>query len=418
MAQLFLRLARIGLANLWRNPRRTGITVAALAIGMIMLACTVSLMAGITRDLIEQGTGLLLGHVQVHAAGYRPDRSIFDTIPGDGLALLDRLQETSNVTAAAPRAIGYGLVSAGDHSAGVELLGIDPARETTVGDLQNRVVAGRDLRADGEREILIGTRLARTLGASPGDDLVVLTQAADGSMGNNMYGVVGLFDTGVDGIDEGLLVMRLADLQELLALSQERIHEIALRTHSAADAPALASRLAAEVGGEGVEVAAWPQLAPQIAAYVGMSEGWLGIMYLIVIGLAAIAVLNTMLMAVFERYREFGVMTAIGMRPQHILLLVATEVAALAFLSVTVAIVVGAPLLIWLIYSGIDLRNFTDGFTMVGVAFSPILRGVWTPAEFVQATLLLIACALLSGLYPAARAARVDPATLTRGGVR
>ncbi len=418
---MILRLVRIGWSNLWRNPRRTGITVTALALGMVMLAVTVSLMEGIVRDLIEKGTSLLLGHAQVHARGYRPDRSIFDTIPGDGRALTERLQATPGVIGAAPRVNSYGLVSAGEHSAGAELLGLVPELEATVSTLHEHLIAGRglaDSAARGGKEILIGNRLAHTLVAEPGDDLVVLTQAADGSLGNDVYRVVGVFKTGVDLVDGGLVVMRLDDLQELLALGKGRIHEIALRTTAAARAPAIASRLARGLDTSQIEVAAWPELAPEIGAYVALSDGWLWILYVIVLTLAAIAVLNTMLMAVFERFREFGVMTAIGMRPLHIVLLVSAEVAALSAISLIVALALGAPLLHWLVRSGINLSNLTEGFTMSGVAFGPIMRGAWAGKQFALSAVLLIGFALLSGLYPAVRAARVNPAALTRGEMR
>ena len=410
-------LIRIGWANLWRNPRRTAITVAALALGMVMLAFTISLMDGMTRDLIERGTSLLIGHVEVHARGYRPDRSIFDTIPGDGRALAARLRAQPGVRGATARVSGYALISAGEHSAGADLLGIDPATEPAVSTLLEHLIAGRPV-TDGSKEIAIGDRLARTLAVAPGDELVVLTQAADGSLGNDVFTLTGVFRTGADAVDGGLAVTGLDDLQDLLVLERARIHEIAIRGGDPTAAPGLARRLRRAVDSPGVEIAAWTVLAPQIAAYVSMSDGWLRIMYLVVLSLAAIAILNTMLMAVFERFREFGVLAAIGMRPVQIVLLVGAEVAALAAVSLAAAAALGAPLLRWLIHSGIDLRRLTAGFTLSGVAISPILRGAWAGREFAVSAALLVAFALLSGLYPAMRAARVDPAALTRGEMR
>ncbi len=415
---MIVRLARIGWSNLWRNPRRTGITVTGLALGMIMLAVTVSLTAGMSRDLIEQGTGLLLGHVQIHARGYRPDRSIFDTIPGDGIQLVAQLRKQPGVLGAAPRANGYGLVSAGEQSAGADLLGIVPELEAQVSTLRRSIVAGTFLQTGGHHQIAIGERLARTLGVTPGDELVVLTQATDGSLGNDVYRVTGLFRTGVDQLDGGLVVMRLNDLQELLALPPPRIHEIAIRSVDPATASVLAARLAQHVAPEGIEVAAWPVLAPEIATYVAMSDGWMWILYAIVLTLAAMAVLNTMLMAVFERFREFGVLTALGMRPLHIILLVVSEVAGLAVVSLVAAVLLGTPLIDWLVVSGVDLSRITGGFTMLGVAIGPVLRGAWVVREFLLSAALLVGFALLAGLYPAARAAGVNPARLTRGELR
>jgi ABC-type lipoprotein release transport system permease subunit len=411
------RLARIGWSNLWRNPRRTAITAAGLALGIIALAACISLMVGMNRDLIEQGTSLLLGHVEIHARGYRPDRSIFDTIPGDGPQMAAQLRRQPGVLGAAPRVIGYGLISVGEHSAGADLLGLVPALDAQVSTLNRHVVAGMYLRGT-PGEVVIGERLARTLAVGPGDQVVLLTQAADGSLGNDLYRVVGLFKTGLDLVDGGLVVMNLDDLQKLLALAPARVHEIAIRGADPAAAPALAQQLARVIGQPGVEVAAWPVLAPEIAGYVAMSNGWLWILYLIVLVLAAIAVLNTMLMAVFERLREFGVLTAIGMRPLQIVGIVLGEVASLAVVSVAAAVAVGTPAIRWLVNSGIDLSRFSGGFTLSGVAFSPVLRGAWATDKFALSAALLIGCALLAGLYPAVRAARVNPAALTRGELR
>jgi len=416
-----VRLARIGWSNLWRNPRRTLITIAALTLGMIMLAVTLSLMTGMNRDLIEQGTSLLLGHVQIHARSYRPDRSIFDTIPGNGPALAARIRQQAGVLGASPRVNAYGLVSAGEHSAGADLLGVIPELESEVSILGNHVVAGTSLQvsaATGRREVLVGERLAHTLGVGPNDELVILTQAVDGSLGNDLYRVAGLLQTQIEAVDGGLVMMRLDDLQELLGLDQTRIHEIAIRGINPAGAVELAARLRRDLNLDNLEVAAWPALAPEIAAYVAMSDGWTWIMYAIVLSLAAIAVLNTMLMAVFERFREFGVLAAVGMRPLQIVFLVIAEGAALGVVSLALSVCAGAPLIHWLVVRGIDLSAITGGFTMSGVAIGPVLRGAWAGGKFLASAGLLIAFSLLAGLYPAARAARVNPARLTRGELR
>jgi ABC-type lipoprotein release transport system permease subunit len=414
---MLLWLVQISWSNLWRNPRRTAITVAGLALGTVMLAFVLSMMAGMTRDLIKQGTGLLLGHVQIHHADYRPDRSIFDVV-SDGRELARRLADDGEIVGAAPRVSTYGLVSSGNHSAGVELLGIDPSREASVSELATKLVTGTNVNGTADKGVLVGDRLARTLAIGPGDELVALTQAMDGSLGNDLYTVSGVFRTGIPMVDGGLLVMHLDDAQELLALEPEQVHEIALRTTSPTAATAVAERLAAELEEPGLEVAAWPALAPELGGWVALSDGWQWIAYSIIFALAAIAVLNTMLMAVFERLREFGVLTALGMRPIHIITMIIAEVAGLAVVSLVAAIALGAPLMRWFINDGIDLSRLTDGFTMSGVAFGPIMRGAWDASAYLRAAVLLIAFAMLAGLYPALRASRVDPAALTRGELR
>ncbi len=410
-------LLRIGWRNLWRNPRRTAITALAIAVGMIMLAFVLSLMAGMKRDLINQGTQLMLGQVQIHKRDYRPDRSIFDTVPLDGRALADQLLDRDDIFGAAPRVSAFGLVSSGDKSLGAEIVGMDRDAESQVTTLGRKLEAG-DLPGRGERTIAVGRSLANTLGVSPGSELILLTQAADGSLGNDLYTVSGIFRTGLEMVDGGMVVLDLGVAQELLALEAGRIHEIALRSTSPARAMEVAAAIEQSLGVEDISVAPWQELAPQLAGWVAMSDSWMWIMYLIVFVLAAISVLNTMLMAVFERLREFGVMAAVGMQPRTIITMVLAEVISLALVSLLVATILGAPLVHWITNSGIDLSATTDGISMSGTVVDPVIRGAWAPAEFAVAAGLLVVCAALAGLYPATRAARTDPARLTRGEIR
>jgi ABC-type lipoprotein release transport system permease subunit len=410
-------IVRIGWRNLWRNPRRTAITALAMAIGMVMLSFVLSIMAGMKRDMIDNGTSLMLGHIQIHKAGYRPDRSIFDTIPGDGRRIAERLLDWDEIFGAAPRVSTFGLMSSGNKSLGVEIMGVDREAESQVTTLARKVTKG-DLPGRGERTIAIGKLAATTLGVDVGDEIVIITQAADGSLGNDLYSVSGIFRTGLDLVDGGMAILDLAAAQDLMALSPDQIHEIAIRVTTPAAARDVATMIENHLGNGDLDVAPWQILAPELSGWIAMSDGWLWIMYAIVFSLAAISVLNTMLMAVFERLREFGVMTAIGLRPLGIVGMVIVEVMALAGVSLTLAVALGYPLLHYVVGSGIDLSSMTGGFALSGVAVGPILRGDWVLSEFAVAGALLVVCAAVAGLYPATKAARADPARLTRGELR
>ncbi len=410
-------LLRIGWRNLWRNPRRTGITALAMAIGMIMLSFVLSIMAGMKRDMIDQGTGLMLGHIQIHATDYRPDRSIFDVIPVDGRELAEQLLDWDSINGAAPRVSAFGLMSTGNKSLGVEIVGLDRDAESQVTTLGRKLKRG-DLPAQGEKKIALGQLAATTLGVDLGGEIVLITQAADGSLGNDLYSVSGIFRTGLDLVDGGMAILDLGAAQELLALDSNQVHEIAIRATTPADARRVAGMIESYFGDSRLEVAPWQVLAPELSGWIAMSDSWLWIMYAIVFALAAISVLNTMLMAVFERLREFGVMTAIGMTPLSIIGMVIVEVMALACVSLVLAIALGVPLIKWLVDSGIDLSSLTGGFSLSGVAVGPIIRGDWVWREFGVASVLLVLCAAIAGLYPATRAARADPARLTRGELR
>jgi ABC-type lipoprotein release transport system permease subunit len=208
------RLFHIAWRNLWRNPRRTSITVAAIAVGYIMLLLFACLLEGLGQHMIDTGTRFLLSHVQVHAPDYYPDRSIHVTLGGqrgtEVRSLIDVLTADPRVRAAAPRVYGYGLVSSAYHSAGAELVGVVPTQEVQVTNLHACLVHGRYLTAQVPKGILLGETLAASIRATVGAELVLLIQAADGLLGNDLYTVVGVFRTGSAALDRGLVLMSLA----------------------------------------------------------------------------------------------------------------------------------------------------------------------------------------------------------------
>jgi ABC-type lipoprotein release transport system permease subunit len=193
----------------------------------------VGLTDGMSAELIENGTGLLVGQVQVHSETYLPERNMHRTMGGyEGMdieGLLDRLDRHPDVSAVAPRLYGGGLVSAGDRTEAGLLLGIDPEREPQVTTLLGTMDEGR-IPASGANELVVGAEMARQMDLALGDEIVLVVPAADGSMGNDLYTLVGIFKTGTPGIDASFAVLPIADLQFLMAMDPGRIHEVALNT--------------------------------------------------------------------------------------------------------------------------------------------------------------------------------------------
>ena len=416
------RLLQLAWRNLWRNPRRTCISTAAIALGYAMLLLFACLLHGLSQQMIDNGARLGLAHIQLHAQEYYPDRSLYYTLGGrtgtDVDALLTTLARHPDVRAAAPRVYGYGLVSSGRHSAGAELLGIDPEREQHISIFHTRLATGRFLdkhNPGGANEVVLGEKLANTITADLGAEIVLVTQAADGSIGNDLYTVVGILRTGAEATDRGTVLMPLAAAQDLLSLPANRIHEIGVMTTTAAAATAVATRLERDVGRTlAVQARAWPELSPALAEYVQLSQSSNTILFSIVFLVAIIGVMNTMLMAVFERTRECGVLMALGLRPVQMVLLIVFEAMLLAGLSVTLGVLLGAPLLWYLQVYGLDLRSVMGELSMAGVVVDPIWHGRHDFPSYVQAALGLAAVAVVSALYPAIRAARFRPVEAMR----
>jgi len=413
------RLLQIAWRNLWRNPRRTLISMAAIAFGYTMLLLFACLLEGLSQQMIENGTRLGLCHIQVHASGYYPDRPIYKTLGGregtDITKLLAALTSDQRVRAVSPRVYGYGLVSSAHQSAGAEILGVIPGQEQQITVLHSRVVKGSYLTEQMPEGVVVGEKLASAIGVEVGSEIVLMTQTADGSLGNDLYTIVGIFRTGLEAMDRGLVLMPLSSLQELLGLAPARIHEIGITLSEAAEATAVAPTLEIRLSEIlPARVRAWPELSPELAEYAQLNRSSTSVIFVIVFLVAIIGIMNTMLMAVFERTRELGVLMALGMRPVQVVGLVLAEAGGLVAASLVLGGGLGAPLLWYLQVHGLDLRSFMGEISMAGAVIDPLWYGRQDFSAYGQAALGLTLVALVSALYPALRAACLRPVEAIR----
>ena len=413
------RLLRLAWRNLWRNPRRTLITMAAIGLGYAMLLFVACLMAGLRQQMIESGTGLVLSDMEVHAPGYYPDRPMDQTLGGrtgtDVGALVAAIAADPRVQAASPRVYGYGLVSATHQSAGAQLLGVVPDQEQKITVLQTRMAKGSYLTGRMPKGVVLGDKLATTIGAEVGSEIVLLTPADDGSTGNDLYTVAGMFHTGLDAMDRGLVLMSLASLQELLRLPPGRIHEVGIKLHDITAATTTAAALESQLSKTlPVRVRAWPELAPELADYVQFNHRVTFILFFIFFLLAVMGIVNTMLMAIIERTRELGMLMAVGMRPVQVVGLIVAEAASLAGASLVLGGALGVPLLWYLQVHGLNLGGDRGAVSLAGVVVGPFWYGRQDFTAYTQAALGLAITALVSALYPALRAARFRPTEALR----
>ncbi len=414
------RLLHLAWRNLWRNPRRTFIMMAAIAFGYAMLLFVACLMAGLRWQMIENGTCLVMSQIQVHAPGYYPNRSVQKTLGGRKgtavSAMLAAITADREVLAAAPRVYGYALLSAAHRSAGVELMGIVPDQERKITTLDSQIVKGSYVTARVPKGVVMGDTLASTIGIEMGSEIVLLTQAADGSMGNDVYTVVGMFHTGLDAVDRSLVLMSLPALQNLLDLAPARIHEVGIKLNDVTKATAVAAALGVQLSKTvPVRAMAWPELAPELANYIQFNHGITVVLFFIFFLLAVIGVMNTTLMAVVERTRELGMLMALGMRPIQVIVLILTEAAGLAAASLVVGAALGIPILWYLQAHGLDLGGATgEVVSVAGVVVGHLWYGRQDFPAYGQAAVGLAATALVSALYPAWRAAHFRPTEAIR----
>jgi ABC-type lipoprotein release transport system permease subunit len=411
---------RLAWRNLLRDRRRSLITGSALALGFVASVMMIGLTDGIVAELIENGTGILSGQIQIHSPAWRPEHGLFATLGGDqGLdvdSLLGLIRATPGARAATPRVWGAGLLSAGRQSVGAVLLGVDPTRERGVSRVLESLSAGR-LPAVGAREILIGGALARRLGVRPGDSLVVVAPAADGSMGNDLFLVSGLYTSGISELDASQAILPIAALQQLLSLGPRRVHEVAIAVGDPWQAPPVADEVRAHAAALGapLEVEPWTRFRPELAQYADLSRAANIIIVAVVFVMAVFGVANTMFMGTWERRREFAVVRALGTAPSGIARSVLYEGLLLGALALGAGVMLAWPLMVWFHRSPPDLSWLYGGFTMVGALVRPVLRIEYSMTAAIESAIALLLTSLLAALWPAWRAARVPPADALAG---
>jgi len=414
---------RIGWRNLGRSRRRTLITASGLALGYVAVVVMSGLARGLVAEMIDNGTGILTGQLQAHSAEYLPDRSLYATIGGrDGIdveSLLRAVASAPGVAAAAPRVFGAGLVSTGSATAAGVLMGVDVEREAEVSRILSTLRDGT-LPRSGRNEILIGSEMARQVGAGPGDTVVLVAPAADGSLGNDLFVVSGVFETALTDLDLAWAIAPIDALQALLALPDDRIHEVAARVVDPWTAPAAADSVNSAVArmfGEAVdaEARAWTVFRPEMVDYARLTESMQWVLLVVIFGMAIFGVANTLLMSSFERRKEFALLLALGARPRMIAGSVLAEAVAIAALSLLAGVALALPILVWWHRAPPDVSWLYGGFTFAGGLMRPILRVEYPWPMMVLTAASLFLTAVAAAVLPAIRSARVPPADTLSG---
>jgi putative ABC transport system permease protein len=394
--------------NVFRQKRRSLFTGLSIVGGYALAVIFIGWADGSYNSIIDQFTRNRLGQVQIHARNYldRPSLSkTIDDLPRLG-AILD---DTPGVESWAPRVYASGLAALGNETAGVEIIGLDPKREEATTRFEREIVRGRDFSGPEAKETLLGRELAEILGARLGDRIVLISQGADGSLANDLFTLVGIISTGDPLGDQTSFYLPLAAAQDFLVLGN-RVQEIAITVRRIGRARAMAATIARRIGEPGLAVDPWQVFARSFYVAMKADKSGMWVLLVVIVVIVAVGVLNTVLMAVLERRREYGLLKALGTRPGRVVSLVLAEVLILACLSLVLGAGLGLGANLFLSHHGI---KFSSGLTWGGMVFDT-MRSEVNLRSFIIPAVTVLVCALIVGLVPAWKAARTEPARAMR----
>jgi ABC-type lipoprotein release transport system permease subunit len=402
MAMPVAAMSRLAWRNLWRNYRRTLIMLLAIALGVWAMIFMTALMRGMVDDMVRQGIVALPGHVQVHAEAYRDDPSVTHSLPAPGKALLEVLNG-EQVLAWASRVKVPAMISSEYENRGVVLLGVEPGGELALGFDPDDVVEGRFLSAKDDRGIVIGRKLAERLETRLGKRIVVMSQDPENAIADRGFRIVGIFKAELESREESIVYAGRDVIQAMLGIGTD-VSEVAVLGHDYRSPGTLATNI--QDAAPGLEVLSWLELDPYLSTMMKVMDGFV-LVWMVVIFLAlSFGLVNTLMMAIFERVREIGLMRALGMRPSAIVYEILVESLMLLALGLLVGNVLAISTIIPL-KSGIDVSVVAEGMEMMGA--SSMLYPVLQWADVLLANAVVIVLGILTSLLPAWRASQYRP---------
>ena len=392
--------------NIWRNKRRTAIILTAVVIGIWSMILLGSLMRGIAVGMIKNGISTLTGHIQIHHRGYQTDPAIENSI-ADPREVENVLRKTLPSDARwSPRVRVNAVASNARHSSGVTLVGIDPVSEARISFIGAAIVQGRYLDADDKNGILVGEALLEKFDTRLGRKLVLMSQDTNREIASRAFRIVGTFSAEMDATEKQFVFATRQASQSMLMM-KDSISEISILFPDQPDNSGVYDALKAALPSQQFEVHTWRELLPFQMAYLKILDGFMWIWYLVVFVAMGFGIVNTTLMAVFERMREFGLLKALGMKPWWILREVLTESFLLLITGMAVGNVLGFLCIFALSGSGIDLSALAAGAEYAGM--TRIIYPAIASKDILMSNMIVLVLGILVSAYPAFKAARITP---------
>ena len=389
--------------NLWRNHRRTIIMLAAISVGTWSMIFMIALMRGMVEDMLNEGIAVLPGHVQVHHPDYQDDPSISNLVPIPDAEIAARF-DAAGIEKWASRVKVPAVVTSEYESRGVTMLGIDPARERGLTFIDEDRLEGRFLESADDNGIVIGRKLASTLETELGKRIVLMTQDPDNEIADRGFRIVGLFDAKMEAFEEGFVFIGKGTAQKLLG-TPDRVTEVFALGGDYRDVEPLFDKVSEVVDGS-VDVQRWYEIDTYLGTMLTVMDGFVFVWIIVIFFALSFGLVNTLVMAVFERVREIGLMLALGMKPRSILGQIVIE----SLMLLAIGLVIGN-VIAWAsiqpLKGGIDISVVGEGMEFFGA--SSTLYPKLLASDVLLTNVVVLVLGFLASLSPAWRASRYEP---------
>lgn len=403
-----IQLFKMALRDLLRNKRRSFFSSLALGMGLALLLLMASVVTGEMRDAMNATIKLSSGHLQVRAATYDESKTslAWKDLIENPEALAAQMAGLEPVKAATPRLFASGIIASGNESTGVRILGIDPPSPAN-DPFREGMLAGSFLAADDREGILIGRPLADKLALQENDSVSLLVNTSDGTVDEQRFTIRGIYSTRTPAFDNATVFMPLAKAQTIThAENHASIIFVLLNANEQTGAVKTALQTSQH------KVVSYLDMNELLIETEQMSKAYMILLYLIVLGITASVIVNTLIMSVFERTREIGILSAIGMKPWRIMVMFFIESVLLAIGGIIIGLILGG----LMVYYAATVGFYIGNMGMSGIMLGERIYAYLTVKDTVSLSVIALIVTLLAALYPALLAARMEPVTALRGG--
>lgn len=399
-------LATLAWRNLWRNRRRTLITITAVIFATLLSIVMRGFQLGTYEQNISWALNLFSGYLQLQQPDFMDKQSLHNSFRFTD-AMRSELENDARVSGFAPRIYADGLISRGEKSLGSAIFGIDPKLEAQVTRFRDKISGGRMIRSRNGGEIVVGSKLLRNLNADIGDTVVILSQGYDGALGNMKYRIVGTVKTGMQDFDRAGVFMGIDDLSQLVTMPG-KVSVVAISLHDLHDVNPVTADLNASLDTSQVRALTWEEVMPELKQGIQLDNYSGMLMLAILIIVVAFGILNTVLMSVTERFREFGILLAVGMPQKQLVVLVFIETMYITVMGILIGNLLALGVN-W--YFAANPIMFTGDMAAMyeEYGFLPEMHSIVLPSSFFNTSLSVIILSLLAALYPLYRVLKLEP---------